>query len=57
MEDDLKKKMICPGSGGYNSLVENYAWLLDQVFLFLIKITQILAKKCGGRGGCSARTC
>jgi hypothetical protein len=43
---------ICPWLGGYNSLVEQETWLLNQVFLFCIKITQILANGCGGRDGC-----
>jgi hypothetical protein len=41
---EVEQRRICPRSGGYNSLVEHD-------FLFLIKITQILANKSGGRGG------
>ena len=50
-----ERRRIRPGSGGYNSLVEHETWLLNQVFLFLIQITQILANGCGGRGGSSAQ--
>jgi hypothetical protein len=51
-----KRRRICPGSGGYKSFVDHETWLLNQVFLFLIKSTPILANGCGGRDGWRAHT-
>ena len=55
-EGEGERRRICSGSGGYNSLVVHETWLLNQVFLYLIKITPILSNGYGGMGGFSANT-